>query len=489
MKLKHILGGLLMCGFAAQASAAEFKAASVRALGMGGSNIASTNGVDASYWNPAAYGFFAEDGSGADVKSVDNNRMADKDWGVDLNVDAGIYVFGPIAANLNAAEALPTSVLSLTPTTQFNSKQIVDAAALVNGLASLDSSPQGVNFLGGVSLGARVGSYGISYRTTGDFNNSIAIDNTNVGLDLFTAFGGGVSVPTIPALAVNYFNNTQIGQLQAALVSSGLTAGEANAVIIGYDAALSADPSASGNQADMIAALITMADAITAGNLTNNNTTLSTRGVAISEVGFTYGHAIDHNFSIGGVVKYLQADIIALDVNVLGQGIDSTTFNTGVVETSTGVGLDLGLMYRLPSWQFGLTAKNVNGPSFEHSSGYVYEMKPQAKAGVAWIPMDTLTVEVGFDLTENQGAVADSLSQYWNVGVEWDVFHVVALRVGAFQNIAQSDIGLVPTVGLGFNLWALRVDMAAAISTNSVNIGGDSVPVYGMGSLALAADF
>jgi len=489
MRFKHIIAGLLILGFAGQASAAEFKAASVRALGMGGSNVASTNGVDASYWNPAAYGFFAKDDSSAMAKSVDNNGMADKNWGIDLNVDAGVYVFGPIATNLNVVAALPTSVLSLTPTTQFGSQQIVDAAALVDGLSSLDSAPQGVNFLGGGSLGARVGSYGIGFRTTGDFNNSIAIDTTNVGLDLFTTFSTGVIVPVIIPVMINYFSNAQVGQLQASLVANGLTVGEANAVIVGYDAALSADPSASGNQGDMMAALITMADAATAGNLTDNNTTLSTRGVAISEVGFTYGHAFDDSFSIGGVIKYLQADIIAIDVNVLGQGVDSTTFNTGIVETSTGVGLDLGLMYRLPSWQLGLTAKNVNSPSFEHSSGYVYEMKPQAKVGVAWIPDDTFTVEAAVDLTENQGAVADSLSQYWNVGVEWNAWHAVAFRVGAFQNIAQTDIGVVPTVGLGFNLWALRVDMAGAISSNSVNVGGGNIPVYGMGSLAVAADF
>ncbi|MDQ7058080.1 MAG: hypothetical protein Q9N62_06415 [Ghiorsea sp.] len=39
-------------------SATEFRSSTVRALGMGGSNVASTNGVDATYWNPAAYGFF-----------------------------------------------------------------------------------------------------------------------------------------------------------------------------------------------------------------------------------------------------------------------------------------------------------------------------------------------------------------------------------------------------------------------------------------------
>ncbi|MDQ6980034.1 MAG: hypothetical protein Q9M46_01015, partial [Ghiorsea sp.] len=51
-------------------SATEFRSSTVRALGMGGSNVASTNGVDATYWNPAAYGFFGESDDSAEAKSV-----------------------------------------------------------------------------------------------------------------------------------------------------------------------------------------------------------------------------------------------------------------------------------------------------------------------------------------------------------------------------------------------------------------------------------
>ncbi|MDX8384499.1 MAG: hypothetical protein R8M45_10485, partial [Ghiorsea sp.] len=99
------------------------------------------------------------------------------------------------------------------------------------------------------------------------------------------------------------------------------------------------------------------------------------------------------------------------------------------------------------------------------------------------------TLEAGYDLTENQGAVADSLSQYWNIGLEWDAWDVLAIRLGAFENIAQSDIGLVQTVGLGLNLWAMRIDLAVAQSTNKVVLNGSEVPTYAQGSLALNIDF
>ncbi|OIQ00595.1 MAG: hypothetical protein AUK35_01730 [Zetaproteobacteria bacterium CG2_30_46_52] len=488
MKLNAVIYGAAVAvtaiSFAAQAN--EFKPGSVRALGMGGSNVASTKGVDASYWNPAAYGFFGEEAVTADGKSVDNNGMANKDFGLEVNVDAGAYLFGPLSANIDKASALPTSTLGATGT--FNSAQIADAAALVKGLSELDPAPAGMNALAGGTVGARVSNYGLGFRAAVDLNNAVSIDNKNVGLDLFSSFAGGISSPVLPTLS--YFNGTQSTQLQASLVASGLAAGEANAVIFAYDAALNIDPTAGGQQQAMADALVTMANASAVGDLTQNNTSLSTRGVVISEVGFTYGYAIDENLSVGTVLKYMQADIISEDILLLGNNsTDATTFDRNNIETSTGFGLDLGVMYRIPSWQFGLTARNLNKPTFEHTSGYVYEMKPQAKFGAAWIPSDTFTLEVGYDLTKNAGAVANSESQYWNVGMEWDAFKVLALRVGAFQNTAQSDIGLVPTVGLGLNLWAARIDLAGAMSTKKEVVDGNDVPVYAMGSLAVTVDF
>jgi len=490
MKLNAVIYGTAVAvtaiSFAAQAN--EFKPGSVRALGMGGSNVASTKGVDASYWNPAAYGFFGEEAVSADGKSVDNNDMANKDFGFETNVDAGVYLFGPLAKNYNSASTLP-SLANQTSGTQFGTQQIQDAAKLVTGLSGLDPNPAGVNILAGATVGARVSSFGIGARVAVDINNAVSIDNTNVGLDVFGSFTNGL---TLPALApVTYFNTAQANSMVATLTTTGanpLTVGQANAVVSAYDAALFLDPTAAGQQQTMVDALTTIVSA--GGDLTQNKTSLSTRGVALSEVGVTYGYAIDENLSVGTVLKYMQADIIAVDVALLGNNNNSATnFDRTNVETSTGFGVDLGVLYRIPSWQLGLTARNLNKPSFSHSSGYVYEMKPQAKLGAAWIPSDTFTFELGYDLTKNTGAVANSESQYWNVGMEWDAFKVLALRVGAFQNTAQSDIGLVPTVGLGLNLWAARIDLAGAMSTKKEVVDGNEVPVYAMASLAVTVDF
>lgn len=486
MKIKATIftAALAVSAVSQTALANEFKPGSVRALGMGGSNVASTNNVDASYWNPAAYGFFGEESAAAD-----NNNMNDKDVGLELNVDAGAYLFGPIAANITKASALPTTVIGAAGT--FNSTQIKDAGLLVKGLSELDPAPGGVNLLAGVSLGARVSNYGLGIRSSAEVNASVAFDNNNIGLNLFNSFVGAAA-PVVPApVPPQYFSIAQRDQMIADLQLgvNGLTGPQANAVVAAYDLALSADPAAAGQQQVMASTLITIHSA--PGDLTKNNTVLSTRGVVISEVGVTYGHNLGDNLSIGTVLKYIQADMIATDVFLLGNNnTNVTSFSRSNVETSTGLGIDLGVMYRIPDWQFGLTARNINSPSFEHkASGYVYTLKPQAKVGAAWIPSDTFTIEAGYDITKNTGAVAASESQYWNVGLEWDAFNVVAIRAGAFKNTAQNDIGVVPTLGLGLNLWAARIDLGAAVSSKKVVLEGKSTPVYAMGSLAITIDF
>ena len=96
---------------------------------------------------------------------------------------------------------------------------------------------------------------------------------------------------------------------------------------------------------------------------------------------------------------------------------------------------------------------------------------------------------MGYDITENQCAMAQSLSQYWIVVLEWDALNVLVVRLGTFENMAQSDIGLVQTAGLGLNLWAMRIDLAVAQSTNKVLLNGSDVPTYAQGALALNIDF
>ncbi|MDQ7001132.1 MAG: conjugal transfer protein TraF, partial [Ghiorsea sp.] len=285
-----------------------------------------------------------------------------------------------------------------------------------------------------------------------------------------------------------YFTAAQRNNMLASLKSTGLTADQAATVVLTYEGALANN---TNNALTPAAAADNLIVAGTApGDITKNATQWALRGALVKELGITYGHAINERLSIGGVLKYMQADLFDYKTNILGTTANTATSNKGATETSTGFGLDLGVMYRIPSYQFGLTVRNINAPSFTYSkTGYTYKMDPQAKVGAAWMPSDEFTLEAGYDLTENKGVVETDKSQYWNLGLEWDAWSVLALRAGAYQNMSQSGLGLITTAGLGLNLWAVRLDIAGAISSNKVAFERKTVPAYAMASLALSSDF
>ncbi len=62
------------------AMAGEWQIIGPKALGMGGAGVAVANDATASYWNPAAFGFFSDPGGG------DYGR---RDWSLQL-VDIGV---------------------------------------------------------------------------------------------------------------------------------------------------------------------------------------------------------------------------------------------------------------------------------------------------------------------------------------------------------------------------------------------------------------
>ncbi len=276
--------------------------------------------------------------------------------------------------------------------------------------------------------------------------------------------------------------------MQNSLVSAGYTADQAASVIIAYESAMTTN---SGGIAPADAANNLITAATAPGDITQNNTKWALRGALVKEVGITYGYALNERLSIGGVIKYMQADLFDQKSTILGNQNNVPTSQSGLAtETSTGFGLDLGAMYRMPSWQFGLVVRNVNAPSFTYSAtGYVYKMDAQAKVGAAWMPSQDFTVELGYDVTKNKGAIETDESQYVNFGLEWDAWKVVAFRLGAYQNLAQSDFGVVTTAGLGLNLWAMRIDLAGAISSKQITFEGNTTPAYAMASLEVSSDF
>ena len=96
----------LIAGCAGLIGAQESFTVGPRALGMGGAGVAAVDDTPASYYNPAAFGFFAyqppvsEQGDKGPF-SVDNNALWRKEWGFDVDATFGARIHKDFAEHVN----------------------------------------------------------------------------------------------------------------------------------------------------------------------------------------------------------------------------------------------------------------------------------------------------------------------------------------------------------------------------------------------------
>ena len=244
--------------------------------------------------------------------------------------------------------------------------------------------------------------------------------------------------------------------------------------------------------------------ALTGGALADNTTTVVLNGFALAEVPLSYGYAINDHWSVGGSLKAIKGRVYGTEVLVFDDGSgDVISSVTDHYQDSTTFGLDLGIMGRYRLFNFGLIVRNLNTPEFDGfdvstrlsngSTSLVHvasvKVKPQVAAGVAFIPLETLTLEVDYDLTENDTLLSNYATQNLSFGIEWDAFHFLALRAGAYKNMVQSDIGVVYTAGLGLNFWVMRLDIGGAYSDETARYDGKNYPKESQVSAQLSVDF
>jgi hypothetical protein len=150
----------------------------------------------------------------------------------------------------------------------------------------------------------------------------------------------------------------------------------------------------------------------------------------------------------------------------------------------------------------GLVGRNLNSPKFDGFTKSItvnnqattvtaedVTIHPQAAAGLAFMPFETLTLEADVDLTKNKTAFTSYETQNLAFGLEWDAFRFLALRAGVYKNLAESDIGWVYTAGLGLNLWAIRLDVAGAFSDKKEQFDNEDYPKESRVSAQLSVDF
>lgn len=211
---------------------------------------------------------------------------------------------------------------------------------------------------------------------------------------------------------------------------------------------------------------------------------------------------------IGGRLNVIQGrlskQIAALDSSSEDDAFDRAQDNYDANEaTSTGVGVDFGLMFAAERYQLGLNLKNLTAPKFDYGPVGVncasiadegqredcfvaqsfgdeialnetFELEPQATVeGLYRILGSNWTVNTSLDLNEVNNVVGDKY-QWWAAGLGYrsQRFWLPALRLGLRQNLAGSKLS---TANVGLTLFGvLNLDVSYGLET--VEYDGTSAP-------------
>lgn len=474
-----------------QIFASEWQIVGPRALGMGGANVAVANDATASYWNPAAFGFFGGSKDDYYGKRGWSTTLAGVGAGVQLHNDFGDTISKITDIDFDGIKGV-----------NISADKVSDFIGLLDAIG--DFKGQGAKIAtvtANSRFGVQSGHFGFGGHVFVDVTAIPNFDSKNLGPDKMATFtisdfsdptrlGCGTCstagiVDTPGGLSPADANSINI-QLDALGWGDAERFGYINAIDNGLSQAGQTVPSDIVDQVVGAATLATTAVGEGGGPLSQNTSSLRFVGIGLVEFPLTYGYAFSENLAIGGNLKYIKARVYDVTIDILnqdfGDALDDALDN---YEEDSNFGLDLGALYRVgDSFRVGLVGRNLNSPKF----GNLKE-EAQVRTGIAYQPNGVFTFAADFDLTENDVSLGSSLkSQNVGVGLELDLIFL-QLRGGAYKNMAESGIGLVYTAGIGINLWLVNLDIGAAMSKDKTNIDGESIPEEVRAEFALSMLF
>lgn len=203
------------------------------------------------------------------------------------------------------------------------------------------------------------------------------------------------------------------------------------------------------------------------------DSTVDFTAVEVSETGFSLARKFG-NLSVGvtpksqSITSY-DADAFLRNNDDLGDIIDTST-TTGKTDHGSTINLDVGAVYKLTeNWKAGAVMRNALSKDYTTAASKKVALDRQTRAGIAYTG-DTITFAVDYDLAKNNPIIAGGEeTQYLNAGVELDLADFFQLRAGMSTNTANSAAENVYSLGLGFNILAAQLDIAAVGNDNSVS--------------------
>ena len=466
---------------ATPATALDTHFVGARGQAMAGANTASVDGTDAQYYNPAAFGFFNMRDAAGEQLSMDNNNLGRKDFGLGVDGGAGYRLHGRMADYMDRLAGTELSKFD----TIDNQQEAEDLVALTHDLGGVDNYENAFSADANAGVALRFGHWGLGVRTMAQATGRVSeLDTDNFSSSTSISSGSFSSYQKDSQL--DTLSNDQFSDLKSTYSSSDAYAID--------DLLSQSDVEIDSKNLDQA---VNILESASGGSGKDNQTEVTFRGFGVMEVPLTYGYAINETWSVGGNLKFMRGRVYGNQVVIFDDDSDDVIAKTDErYEETTNVGVDVGLMGRWEMFQVGLMGRNLNSPTFDGfrdpETGHKYDdvtLDPHARAGIAFIPFNTLTLEVDYDLTAQSTVRDDYETQFLSAGFEWDAFRFLALRAGAYKNMAEDDIGRVYTAGLGLNLWLVRVDVAGAMSADTTTVDGEDVPREARATAELSFDF
>lgn len=486
--------------------AEEFAFVGGRANGMGGANAASTRDATAQFHNPAAFGFFGR--SEWSSNAVDNGNLSNQGFsyeilgagaGITMTEDMGRYL--DILADIDFS-SFGQGTLSVA---EQNVDSLLTLAAVLGSLSSGDALYADAS--AGTSI--QIGHFGVGVRLFGETAAWTLADRDNLSLDSYPNLASFVTEIENAANTASFVwdGTYRLSDEQRTSLANALggisTSDNAIKFLDSKLGELRDSGTLDGSEIDKAVDLFNNLGPNAGGIISSNQTAVAGRGFALVEIPVSYGWAMNANLSFGVTAKAMYGTVLGTQLWIFNEDNDQVLENiSDNYESSLAFGFDLGVLYRIPKFQFALVGHNLNRPTFKGFSETVplnnipqqinipdVKIDPQFTLGAAYMPTQRFTLEADLDLLEMGTLLNGYNIQRLSFGSEIDL-KLLALRLGTYKNLAESWQDWVATAGIGVDLFGLRVDLGGAYSLGSnVDYQGTSIPAEARLYVSLGLDF
>ena len=484
-------------------SAEQYAFTDARALGMAGANNASAHDATVQWHNPAILGFMSGKAS-----QLDNGGLSERGWGWNLiDIGGGYTMTEDMGRYLDILTDIDFDTIDNVSTPD----QVRDLAAMAAALKGVSDPGNAFYVDANAGTSMRIGSFAFGVRL---FSESAMwvdeLDTVNLGMnvadvptldaDLTAVATGDASYQALGGYSAQNLTAAQ----QSLLTGAGLS--QANVDYVDYQLGLLlADGTIAKSDLDSASdLLVDVVNASGTGDLDNNLTAVAARGFALAEIPISYGYSVSENLSVGITAKAMFGRVLGTKVWVFDEdNLDEAIDSVSDTESDTlTFGIDVGAMYRIKNLQFSLVGRNLNAPTFDGYTDTVtvngtsqdivvpdVEIDPQLTIGAAFIPSERFTLEANYELLETGTLLEGYDIQRVSVGGELDVW-LIALRLGAYRNLAADWQDWVATAGVGLNIFGAQLDVGGAYGLgDTVEYDGEEIPSEARLYASLGFDF